>query len=83
MKVRLQKRVLGAFSLLEVLLALLILSFVAVQVYRATNQIAIFPTAPQLVTMRAEELLQKIASIYDKSGKLTLPAVETFGDHTI
>lgn len=78
-----QSRVLQAFSLLEVLLALLILSFAAFQVHSATTQIAILPTAPQLVTMRAEELLHKIAIAFDKSGKLTLGAAESFGDYTI
>ncbi|MDE7174305.1 MAG: hypothetical protein K2N70_08195 [Helicobacter sp.] len=74
---------LRAFSLLEVLLALLILSFVAYQVHSATTQIAILPTAPQLVTMRAESLLQQVAVAFDTSGALTLPAPEVFGDYTI
>lgn len=78
-----QKRGLRAFSLLEVLLALLILSFVAYQVHSATTQIAILPTAPQLVTMRAESLLQQVAIAFDTSGALTLPAAEVFGDYTI
>ena len=74
---------LRAFSLLEVLLALLILSFVAYQVHSATTQIAILPTAPQLVTMRAESLLQQVAVAFDTSGALTLPSPEIFGDYTI
>lgn len=78
-----KKRVLRAFSLLEVLLALLILGFVGYQVQSATTQIAILPTAPQLVTMRAEALLQKTAMTFDTSGALTLPAPEIFGDYTI
>lgn len=78
-----KKHALQAFSLLEVLLALLILSFVAFQVHSATTQIAILPTAPQLVTMRAESLLQRTAIAFDTSGALTLPAPEVFGDYTI
>lgn len=78
-----KKRALRAFSLLEVLLALLILCFVGYQVQSATTQIAILPTAPQLVTMRAESLLQQVAIAFDTSGALTFPAPEVFGDYTI